>query len=185
MKNWPIIISRILDPFPYLLFAMAIVIHNLSLHSFGVNFAVLLVAFVLFIVYFIYLLKTGQIADYDLKERTDRYVVYKFSILLVLTIGLTYFLLNELALFIFILGMLGFILIFYVISRKWKISFHAAIQAYFMAVMVHFYGVNWWWWSLVVIAISWARVKGKFHTPAQVAVGSVLGYVLTALNLLF
>lgn len=175
----PLIISRILDPFPFLILSIIIIISKLSLYNLGLNLGIFLVALLGFISYFIYLLKSGQVSDYDLKKRSERYRLYQFALGLIVGVSLLYLSLGELGIFIYTLGILGFVFIFYAISLKWKISFHTAAQAYFMGVMLHYFGSWFQGWSLALVAIAWARVKGGHHTWGQVVAGGLLSLGLS------
>lgn len=67
-----------------------------------------------------------------------------------------------------------------VVTRVWKISFHAATAASAVVLLTWVLGP----WALVTLllppAIAWSRVRLARHTPAQVAAGAVTGLVLTA-----
>lgn len=59
---------------------------------------------------------------------------------------------------------------------RWKISMHAAVAAGSVVILVVGFTNAWLWLlSLIVVAISWSRVKINDHTAAQVIVGSIIG----------
>ncbi|MCG8918890.1 hypothetical protein L6E12_24225 [Actinokineospora sp. PR83] len=75
------------------------------------------------------------------------------------------------------LSMLGTLVVCIAITRRWKVSLHAAVAGGAVAMITLLYG----WWSLLLlvplVAVCWARVVLGEHTVAQVVVGSLLGPV--------
>lgn len=71
--------------------------------------------------------------------------------------------------------MLALVIIAGVITVRWKVSMHAAAAGGAAVVLAVFYGPLWWAATIVVAAIAWSRVQLRDHTPAQVAVGALLG----------
>ncbi len=64
------------------------------------------------------------------------------------------------------------------ISRWWKISVHAAIATGSVAILA--VALSPWLWALtvLVLVLCWSRVHLRSHTPAQVVLGSLLGFLV-------
>ena len=178
MSRWPLIISRIFDPFVFILIVIALGATNLSNGSYLINLLPALTALGMFLGYFIYTLRRGLSSNYDVTNRNERQRLYVVGILLTLILVGYYWLFGEikLAQYLLCFEILG--IIFSIITTKWKISFHAGIQGYFVAIISFFYGNIGYWFILNIILIGWARVKGKYHTLSQVIMGGTLGVAL-------
>jgi len=61
------------------------------------------------------------------------------------------------------------------ISLFWKISIHTACTAGSVAVLTIVLGPAWSAFLVVALAVGWARVVMRDHSPAQVAIGGLVG----------
>jgi membrane-associated phospholipid phosphatase len=68
-------------------------------------------------------------------------------------------------------------------SLYWKISIHAMGIAGPATAIIYLFGWYGLLFSLLVRLVLWSRLYLKRHTPAQLIVGTVLGYFLTALQI--
>jgi membrane-associated phospholipid phosphatase len=68
-------------------------------------------------------------------------------------------------------------------SLYWKISIHAMGIAGPATALIYFFGWTGLAFSLLVPLVLWSRLHLKRHTPAQLIVGTVLGYFLTAMQI--
>ncbi|WP_156756077.1 hypothetical protein [Actinokineospora pegani] len=75
------------------------------------------------------------------------------------------------------LAMLATLVVCIAITRRWKVSLHAAVAGGAVAMTTLLYGP----WSLLLlaplVAVGWSRVVLGEHTVAQVVVGTLLGPV--------
>lgn len=65
-------------------------------------------------------------------------------------------------------------------SLYWKISIHAMGMTGPATAIIYLFGWTGLIFSLLVPLVLWSRLHLKRHTPAQLIVGTVLGYLLTA-----
>ncbi len=68
-------------------------------------------------------------------------------------------------------------------SLYWKISIHAMGIAGPATALIYLFGWAGLVFSLLVPLVLWSRLHLKRHTPAQLIVGTVLGYFLTAMQI--
>ncbi|EKF87008.1 phosphatase PAP2 family protein [Methanobacterium formicicum] len=68
-------------------------------------------------------------------------------------------------------------------SLYWKISIHAMGIAGPATAIIYLFGWYGVLFSLLVPLVLWSRLYLKRHTPAQLIVGTVLGYFLTAVQI--
>lgn len=68
-------------------------------------------------------------------------------------------------------------------SLYWKISIHAMGIAGPATAIIYLFGWTGLVFSLLVPLVLWSRLYLKRHTPAQLIVGTVLGYLLTAIQI--
>lgn len=104
-------------------------------------------------------------------------MLYKMAIPLVMAQIFIYLLLKEYLLAQFLVIAISLTLLMYVITRKWKISFHVCVQGYFAMLLIGLSTTG----ALFLInipIIAWARVKGRYHTKMQVVAGGLLGLLM-------
>jgi len=63
----------------------------------------------------------------------------------------------------------------FLITYRWKISFHATTAAAVSVIWVHILGKGAYPLLLVTPAVAWSRIKLRRHTPAQTLAGILLG----------
>jgi uncharacterized membrane protein YidH (DUF202 family) len=111
--------------------------------------------------------------DFDMHRREMRLPLFRLvivshgmGIVLAYVVGQPY--LAKLLLSLWLVNV-----IFSLITLYWKVSWHTCVNAmlvYLFVVLVQ----PWQWLWLVVVAVGWARVVNKDHTPAQVTVGALI-----------
>lgn len=69
------------------------------------------------------------------------------------------------------------------ITRRWKISAHAAGAAMPFTALLSAFGAAALPFVVVIPVVCWARVRAQMHTVAQVCAGSVLGFLMTWLQI--
>lgn len=128
--------------------------------------------------YFLHLLRTREISDWDTTDRRERYQLYSFTVAVhavgvILAAVMGKIILAKI-LFSFWILSVAFTLITFV----WKISLHAGVLAA-AATFVHYaLGPSWAWLWVLLLPVSWARVVMKKHTWLQVVAGTILASVL-------
>lgn len=68
------------------------------------------------------------------------------------------------------------------ISFYWKISIHCMGISGPATALTYAFGLPGVVFSLILIPVMWSRVHLKRHTPSQVLVGALLGFILTAIQ---
>lgn len=68
----------------------------------------------------------------------------------------------------------------FLINLHWKISIHAMGLAGPLTALIYLFGWTGLILTLLLPVVGWSRVYLKRHTPGQVIIGSILGFVLTA-----
>jgi membrane-associated phospholipid phosphatase len=123
----------------------------------------------------------GRWRDHHVGGRAQRRPVFVFSLasmgagaVLLAVIGAP----RELG--AFLLTVLGQAVLAGLITLVWKVSLHAWVSSIAGTALVVLYG----WPALVLwpalAAVGWSRLELKDHTPLQVATGTLLGVVMTA-----
>jgi len=74
-------------------------------------------------------------------------------------------------------------LIVLLFSLFWKISIHAMGISGPATALIYLFGWPGLLFSLLVPLVVWSRLHLKRHTPSQLIIGTILGYLLTALQL--
>ncbi len=67
---------------------------------------------------------------------------------------------------------------FFLVTLKWKISGHTSANALATGLLVHMFGWSLWPILLIIPLVAWARVVRRDHTIAQVVVGAVYSWIL-------
>ena len=75
------------------------------------------------------------------------------------------------------------LVILMLITRYWKVSFHAAGLTSPLAALWVLWNAYAWPMAALIALVGTSRIVLKAHTPAQVIVGSALGFVLTIVQL--
>nr|WP_260859671.1 phosphatase PAP2 family protein [Streptomyces cupreus] len=67
-----------------------------------------------------------------------------------------------------------------IVTVWWKVSVHTAVASGVVVILLLAYGVRMAPLMLGIAAIGWSRVALRDHTPAQTAVGALLGGLAAA-----
>lgn len=126
-------------------------------------------------------IRRGHLGDRHLSRRQERPVMMIIGLASV-TFGLliTWWLGAPRALFALVAAMVAGVTVALVITLYWKISIHTACAAGTLAILILEFGAPMWALLPLVAAIAWARVVLRDHTPAQVTVGAVVGFVVAS-----
>jgi membrane-associated phospholipid phosphatase len=130
--------------------------------------------------YIIIGVRSGKFTDVDVSVRSQRTGPFLFSILSSL---LGFFVLDyihgskNLESVLLITAISGIILM--TITFWWKISMHASSLSGVVTMLSILYGKFMLPAFLLVLLVSWSRVVLRRHTVAQVAVGSLVGIILS------
>lgn len=132
------------------------------------------------ILIFILFLRRGKIADPDARERSERHVPY-IIFAVVITAGLLFIPWANHAPGIrslFIIYLFNLIFLF-LVNLFWKISAHTMGAGGFLGTALFVFGSWGLFASPVVLALAWARLELKCHTPAQLIAGAITGLANT------
>lgn len=190
-KQIATIISRLFDPV-WLIPGMLALAAGWSLFN-GLRWRfiviLLLIDGLIPFLYFVHLLSTKEISDWDTTKREQRIKLYGFT-LVVHGIGIIIAILFRkviLAEILFIFWMMA--LMFTLISFRWKISIHTGVSAATVVFLGLLFGARWWWLFMIVALVAWARVVMKKHSFWQAATGAclaagilLLGFKLFGIN---
>lgn len=179
-KQVALIISRIFDPVWLIPAMIAVAVGWSVMNGLRWRFLVLLTAIDGFIpfLYFIHLLKTKEISDWDTTKRKERFRLYGFTIA-VHAVGLLLALLFGkiiLAKILFSFWILAFV--FFEITLQWKISVHTGVSSAAVTFLTFLFGIHWVGLFVIVLLIGWARVVIKKHTWAQAIAGAIVAAML-------
>jgi len=125
--------------------------------------------------------RLGLWSDHHVGERQQRRPVFIFSLASML-LGVTVLVLGYAprGLVAFMLTLLIQAGIALAVTLAWKVSLHTWVASIGATALIIEIGP----WALllwpVLVAVAWSRVELEDHTPAQSAVGAVLGLVCTA-----
>jgi membrane-associated phospholipid phosphatase len=131
-------------------------------------------------VVYTYRRRTGAITDADISVRTDRNELYLVGTIAVLVSVATLAALQApLHYQALALGTLGLSVACGLTNLFWKISMHAAaIGAFATIVALHVPMAGAILWGCA-LAVGWARVKTRNHTPLQVVAGLLVSAAVT------
>lgn len=128
--------------------------------------------------YFVHLLRSKEISDWDTTKRTERFQIYGFTIAVHAVGVILAFLLGKLVLAKILFSFWLLAVVFFGVTLIWKISVHAGVFS--AAVVFLSFTLDWrWLWLFALVAlVGWSRVTMKKHTWSQVTVGAVLAAIL-------
>lgn len=182
-RGYPValLISRIFDPVWLIPVMLAIAVGWSVMNGLRWRFLVLLIAIDGFIpfLYFVHLLRTKEISDWDTTKRTERFRLYGFTVA-VHAIGVLFaLLLGKVVLAKILFSFLVLALTFLEVTFRWKISLHTGVSSAAVVFLMFVFGFGWIWLFFVVFLIGWARVAMKKHTRSQAIAGALLaGFLL-------
>lgn len=175
-----IVISRVFDPVVLIpLMLGAAVIWSL-INGLRWRFILLL----LFIdglipfLYFVHLLSTKEISDWDTTLRQQRVRLYGFTVIVHAGGVLLALLLGKIILSKILLSFWFLAAIFFLVTLRWKISLHTGVAAAGATFLALLFGPQWLWLFVLVGLIGWARIKIKKHSPLQAAAGAILAGII-------
>ncbi len=136
--------------------------------------------------YFVHLLRTREISDWDTTKRQQRIKLYGAA-LIIHAVGVIFaWTLGKIILAKILFSFWTLAFVYTLITLVWKISLHTGVFATAVTFAAVLFGPNWIWaWALLPV-IAWSRLRLKKHTPAQVIIGALLGpaILLALFNLL-
>jgi membrane-associated phospholipid phosphatase len=176
-----LVFSRLFDPFLVLVVLLIFVLRKSSLSDYQQIwiFIILFTTSILLPVGLLFLaIKNKIVQDWDLRKREERpKLLVTLLIINILNTFLVKYLGDQLIfnLYIFILAYsVGFL----IITLFWKISGHLGVSAIVIFLIIHWYGSNYYPLLVIIPLVAWARIKGKFHTFAQVIGGVVYSFLI-------
>lgn len=190
-KRIAVFISRVFDP-AWLIPGMLALAAGWSLFN-GLRwrfiFILLLIDGLIPFIYFVHLLSTKEVSDWDTTRREQRIKLYGFT-LVVHSIGaILALLLGKIVLAKILFLFLILAAVFTLITFKWKISIHTGVSSAAVVFLGLLFGFQWLWLFLIVAAIAWARIVMKKHTVWQTITGAglaagiiVLGFYVLGIN---
>lgn len=136
--------------------------------------------------YIFWLLRRGLVSDFHLPRREERLKPMRLSLV---TAVIGWLLLFRLAapplLLALSLANLGQSLLYFGITRYWKISIHTAVAAGLAVLVWHTWGLLAWPLLAAVPLVAWSRVYLRRHTVAQTVAGVGVGAFVLLLSLLW
>lgn len=179
MKSLALLISRVFDPIVEipLLFALAVWYAYVNGHSWLFLAVLLFTNALLPFLFFLHLLKRGEIQDWDISRREERIPVYGFALTTQLAgIGLALVTGRiEVAHILLLFWLLG--IIFLSITLLWKVSVHAGVNSALATFLVLIGGNKFLWVYLLLFPVGWARLANGHHTFWQFVCGALIAAV--------
>lgn len=146
------------------------------------------IVFAVMIPYFfvLYLYKSGRIKDLHLPRRKDRILPVCTSIACFIAAYFIIDLLGAITLLkdVFLIYIVALIF-FGIITLFWKISFHTSYITLFCLICILIFGKIAFFTVVLIFLVSWARIRLKRHTLAQVLAGIGLNLAITILILYY
>ena len=181
-KPWDERLARIISDVggPPVWSLLAIVLIALTVNEPGVwrwLFIMLSIAMIPPLSFIVWLVKTGQVSDFDLSERNQRTKPYLVTLFCVAAAWLLMWLGGAPTLLVVLLGaQIIQTAIMLLITLVWKISIHGATSAAVATLAWALIGSLALPLGLSVPLIAWSRVRLKRHTPMQTVAGAVVGF---------
>lgn len=183
-KRIAVIISRVFDPAWMIPGMLAVAVGWSLFNGLRWRFIVILLLIdgLIPFIYFVHLLSTKEISDWDTTRREQRLKLYWF-ILVSHSIGVIMaFLLGKVVLAKILFLFLILAAVFTLITFRWKISIHTGVSSAATVFLSFLFGWNWLWLYLIVGIIAWARIVMKKHTLAQAVAGTVVSAGIISLG---
>lgn len=166
----------ILVPVPYILVLKATGSINSAFFwtMFSLVFMLILSTFILLGI------RMHYFSDLDISKRSQRPLLFTFSIFLSSSYVVFLYLLNAPSiLFIAIFALILGLTVFEIANRYTKVSVHVAtVSAFATSLFVVYDGIFVLSFFLIPI-VAWARLKTKNHTKKQTIIGALLGILIT------
>lgn len=140
-------------------------------------------SWIFLLVFFVVLLlgiEKGYFSDIDVSKRTQRPLLFTFSIGLSLfyTVFL-YFLKAPVILFVALFGLIFGLILMELVNRVTKASVHVATVSAFATSLVLGFGPLYIISFVLVPLVAWARIKTHNHTKSQTIIGATMGILIT------
>lgn len=140
-------------------------------------------SWIFLLVFFVVLLlgiEKGYFSDIDVSKRTQRPLLFTFSIGLSLfyTVFL-YFLKAPVILFVALFGLIFGLILMELVNRVTKASVHVATVSAFATSLVLGFGPLYIVSFVLVPLVAWARIKTHNHTKSQTIIGASMGILIT------
>jgi len=176
------VISRLLHPIftaPIAFFLTAYyAVGNLGI-ALQWTFFTFLVAELPPLLYLLSRVKKGKITDFDISLREQRPRVFAVSLAsVIISLAVLALLGVPLVMVAAIVGAVVGMVVAAIITFYWKVSLHAVGVACFVSVALWLYGLIMLFAVLLLPLIGWARAKVEAHTPAQILVGALIGFLI-------
>lgn len=179
-----IIISRLFDPvwiIPAMLTAAVVWSLTNGLRWRFLTVLILLDGFIPFI-YFVHLLRTKEISDWDTTNRTERFRLYAFTLAVHAVGVIMAAFLGKTPLAKILLSFWVLALVFFLVTLVWKISLHTGVFSAAVAFAAFVFGSQWWTAGILLLPIGWSRLVMKKHTVSQLIVGAAAAsFILTGM----
>lgn len=181
------IISRIFEPFVmFSVVTLVAALHSgLATTAMPWFLTMLIVMIGLPIALLTWAIRTKKVDNWDVSRREQR--IIPMIILLILSaiyvFAVSRFGNSELTnlFLLYFVWLVGF----FVVTTKWKISGHTSANALAIGLLISWFGWIWWPLLLIVPLVAWARVVRKDHTVAQVVVGALYSWILVYVSFVF
>lgn len=140
-------------------------------------------SWIFLLVFFVVLLlgiEKGYFSDLDVSKRSQRPLLFTFSIGLSLfyTVFL-YFLKAPAILFVALFGLIFGLILMELVNRVTKASVHVATVSAFATSLVLGFGPFYIISFVLVPLVAWARIKTHNHTKSQTIIGAAMGILIT------
>jgi len=134
------------------------------------------------VAYVFWKVRSGEISDFHIPIRTQRFRPMLLSILCVLLSWAILWICKAPALLISLMGVsAAFAVLLLLITLRWKISGHSVAIASLAILVIHVMGQNFLPALLAIPLVAWARVRIRRHTLAQTIAGAALGMLYISL----
>lgn len=180
------LISRVFDPVVEIPVALIIAVYWAVENGFRWRFLILLLLIdaVLPFLYFVHMLRKGEVSNWDIRDRKERIPLYLFT-LVVHFIGLYLaWILGKESLFVTLLIFYVVAIVFMLITTVWKISLHAGVNSLLITFVNIITGWRYVWLYVIVVIVSWARVRDGHHSWGQVSAGAILAGIMVWVGLM-
>lgn len=183
-KSFAIIISRLFDPVWLIPGMLALAAGWSLINGLRWRFIVILLLIdgLIPFLYFVHLLSTKEVSDWDTTRREQRIRLYGFTLVAHSTGVILSFLLGKIVLAKILFIFLILAAVFTLITFRWKISIHTGVSSAAVVFLSLIFGLNWLWLFLLVAAIAWARIVMKKHSFWQAISGAGLAAGIIALG---
>lgn len=177
------LISTITDPLIITIVTLLVILKSISMTFKEATLWFLLVMGITIVPTALYIfrgMKKGDIHDWFITERKERYKVLLVGMFSLLILNLILLLMSAPSLLL-VFGQTAFLLGLFLslTTLFWKVSFHSSFFTFFAASLVGLFGMKLAWLFVFLPLVGWARIKLHKHTVGQVVVGSLMSLVIT------